>query len=98
MIGDFLSDSLGLFIAENLELIKQCFYALNATAEEDGSDHYNDHLPEWAGSEGVLAGVMTPYGGRETTGHLFEFEPALFEDVEKLWPEFISIASQDPSA
>jgi hypothetical protein len=93
LIEDSLSDTLGEFIEENLSLIKQCFTALNLTAEEDGSDHYNEFLPTWAGSEGVLTGVTPPYGGTDKA-HPLEFDPSLFEAVEKLWPEFISIASQ----
>jgi hypothetical protein len=94
LIDSFLSDSLEQFIGDNLPIIKQCFTALNLTAEEDGSDHYDSSLPEWAGSEGVLAGVKAPYGSSESTGHHLDFEPSLFESVEKVWPEFIAITSQ----
>ncbi len=66
---------------------------MNLTAEEDGSDHYNEFLPTWAGSEGVLTGVTPPYGGTDKA-HPLEFDPSLYEAVEKVWPEFISIASQ----
>jgi hypothetical protein len=88
LIDHFLTDPLREFIAENLNLIRQCFTALNLTARKDGSDFYDEWLPEWAGSEGVLAGLPG------SQGHLLEFEPSLFESVEKLWPEFISITSQ----
>ena len=94
LIYSLLPDPLEQFIEDNLALIKQCFTALNLTAEEDGSDHYDSSLPEWAGSEGVMAGVKAPYGSSESTGHLLEFEPSLFEAVENLWPEFIAITSQ----
>jgi hypothetical protein len=88
LIDHFLTDPLREFIAENLNLIRQCFTALNLTATKDGGDFYDEWLPEWAGSEGVLAGLPG------SQGHLLEFEPSLFESVEKLWPEFIAIASQ----
>ena len=93
LIDDFLSESLRNFIEDNLILIKQCFTALNLTSAEDGSDYYDSRLPEWAGSEGVLTGVKPPYGGTDKA-HPLEFNPSLFEAVEKVWPEFISIASQ----
>ena len=94
LIDGFLSDSVKEFIEDNLDLIHQCFTALNQTAREDGYDHYSEWLPEWAGSEGVLSGVPPAYGTSEGKAHSFEFEPSMVEAAEKLWPEFLSLASQ----
>jgi hypothetical protein len=91
LIEDYMSDSLRDLISENLELIKACFGALQEVLTDLGDGE--NWLPVWSGSEGFLAGVPPAYSKTENAEEI-EFETSLIESVEKLWPEFISIASQ----
>jgi hypothetical protein len=94
LIHSYLSDSLKVFIETNRSLIHECFTALNKTASDDGYDHYTEFLPEWIDSEGVLAGVPPAYSASKDKERQFDFEPSMVEAVEKLWPEFVAISSQ----
>jgi hypothetical protein len=91
LIEDYMSDSLRDFISENLELVKACFGALQEVLTDLGDGE--NWLPVWSGSEGFLAGVPPAYSKTENAEEI-EFETSLVEAIEKLWPDFIAIASQ----
>jgi hypothetical protein len=74
-----------------LELIKACFGALQEVLTDLGDGE--NWLPVWSGSEGFLAGVPPAYSKTEHAKEI-EFETSLVEAIDKLWPEFIAIASQ----
>lgn len=91
LIENDLSESLKEFIDTNQALIKDCFVALQEFLPELGDGE--EWLPEWSGSEGVLAGV--PHAWTADGAAEIEFTHELVGAVEKLWSEFVSIASQD---
>jgi tetratricopeptide (TPR) repeat protein len=92
LIENFLSEPLSEFIERNTDLIRQCFVTLREFSSELGDGE--EWLPAWDGSEGVLAGVPNPWGGEDNPTTI-QFANELIQSVEALWPEFISIASQD---
>jgi hypothetical protein len=90
LIENHLSESLQEFIDTNRELVKDCFFAFQEFLSDLGDGE--EWLPEWSGSEGVLAGVPHSWSADGATA--IEFTPELVDAVQKLWPEFLSLASQ----
>ena len=90
LIEGSLSEPLGGFIEQNTPVLYECYVNL---LESMPDGQLEEHLPVWAGSEGVLAGVPDPWGGEETPITI-EFASELVESVESLWPDFISIVSE----
>jgi hypothetical protein len=91
-----LSEQVKEFIISHESLIKDCFVALREFLPDLGDGA--SLLPEWSGSEGVLAGVPYSWSSNalvDVDGALdIKFKPKLVEAVEQHWPEFISVASQ----
>jgi hypothetical protein len=85
-----LSESLKEFIDTNRKLVKDCFFAFQEFLSDLGDGE--EWIPEWSGSEGVLAGVPHSWSADGATE--IEFTPELVDAVQKLWPEFLSLASQ----
>jgi hypothetical protein len=90
LIENDLSELLKEFIDTNRELVKDCFFAFQEFLSDLGDGE--EWLPEWSGSEGVLAGVPHSWSADGATE--IEFTPELVDAVQKLWPAFLSLASQ----
>lgn len=85
----WISDDLQAFLFQNEALIRECFRAM----PEEWKEEDLNFLPEWIGSEGLLAGL--PDTGATAQPLDLDFDENLVSQVEAVWPEFIEIASQE---
>lgn len=85
---NWVSEPLQAFVSSNEALIRECFAAMPEEWQENGV-----FLPEWSGSEGVLASVPESYGSPSEPETL-HFDGLLLSRVDEVWDGFMKIASQ----